>query len=69
MIKVSLDDLKKAVKWIEANTVAVDIHVEEVASSLKLRTVDKQGQIVSIEVYDAERSKLFPKITKTERLT
>lgn len=68
MTKISLQELKKAVQWIEANTNSVMVNVEIYGDAVLLRVVDKNEEYVEISLFDTERSNMFPKITKTERL-
>lgn len=68
MTKISLQELKKAVQWIEASTNSVMVNVDIYGDAVLLRVVDKNEEYVEISLFDTERSNMFPKITKTERL-
>jgi hypothetical protein len=66
-MKLKLDELKKAIAWIEANTNSDFIKLEVGGSKANLRCFDKKDREVSIEIFDGE-SPMLPKITKTEIL-
>lgn len=66
-MKISLDELKKAVSWIESNSrdVNVTLFVDD-GNKLVLKCMDKYESEVEISLY--ENSQMMPKIKKTEVL-
>lgn len=69
MIKISQKDLENALKWLQKNNPGDTVFIEEDAASVVLKATDPYGKLVKIELFDSERSKSFPQITRTERLT
>lgn len=65
-MKIALKDLKKAVAWIEGNTNAEWVHIEDHTSKLNINSVDRAGAVIEIEIY--ADSNLMPKIRKTDIL-
>lgn len=65
-MKISLQDLKKAVAWIEANTNADYVSLHFGDNKLVVETTDKYSAGVEINLYP--EGTLMPTIKKTERL-
>lgn len=65
MRKINLDELKKAVNWIEANSKDLTINVETDGTSVTLKCFDRDDQSVTITL---SSNSVLPKITKTEIL-
>lgn len=68
-MKVSIDELKKAVKWVEANSnaTAIKVHIiNDSTSKLYIDCDDKYGSSIEIVLY--EDGTMLPKIKRTEVL-
>lgn len=66
-IRLNLAELKKAITWVEVNTMEVNLSLEIFDNKLFIQTVDKQSAEVEIQIHSTE-SHMMPKIKKTERL-
>lgn len=66
-MKIGLEELKRAVGWIEANSrdINVQVFVHE-GNKLILKCMDRLDSEVEITLY--ENSQMMPKIKKTEVL-
>jgi hypothetical protein len=66
-VKINIDELKKAVNWLEANSrdVMVQIYTFE-SNKLTLKCLDRYENEVEIVIY--EDGQMMPKIRKTEIL-
>jgi hypothetical protein len=67
MIKVKLEDLVKAVKFLEQESLSGLINVKENGAELKLSSTDKSNREIVIELSDTSYP-FYPRVTKTERL-
>lgn len=65
-MKVDVKDLKKAITWVETNTVADKITLYIGDNKLSIGTMDKYQSQVEIILY--EDSSMLPKIKRTEVL-
>lgn len=65
-MKIKLDELKKAVAWVEANTNALDVKISIDPSGLSVTVFDRQDREVVIYLYDEGR--MMAKIKRTETL-
>ena len=66
-LKVKLDELKKALQWMEANTNAVDLRISDDGHKLLIEAFDRADSHVTITLYSTQAATL-PKITKTDTL-
>jgi hypothetical protein len=66
VIKIQLEDLKKAVKWLEANTNQLTVNVVSDGSTLVISSFDRQDKDVQITLY--QEGTYSPKVRKTEAL-
>jgi hypothetical protein len=66
-MKISLEELKRAVSWIEANSrdVQVEIYTGE-RNNLRLKCMDRYDREVEITLFEDQT--MLPKIRKTEVL-
>lgn len=66
-MKISIDELKKAIDWLRANTnqTEVTIYTGE-GNKLRLTAFDRQDAEVEITLYNG--GEILPKIKKTEVL-
>lgn len=67
IIKVRLDELKKAVQWMEANTPGTDVRLVIDDRKLALESFDRDSNSVTISLFDVASS-LMPKVTRTDNL-
>lgn len=51
--KILISELKLAIKWLEANTNQIAVHVAEDGYSLVLEAVDKHDSLVKIKLFSA----------------
>jgi len=66
-MKISLEELKRAVAWIEANSRDIQVRLETYeGNKLHLKCMDKYESEVEITLF--ENSSMLPKIKKTEVL-
>jgi hypothetical protein len=65
-MKISVDDLKKAIDWITANSLDTHVQVIIQEGKLFLKCMDKYQ--VSVEIKIFEGSGLMPKIKKETNL-
>ena len=66
-MKVSIDELKKAVVWLQGNSRDLDVQVyTHNGTQLIIKAMDKYENEVEITIY--ENGTLLPKIRKTEIL-
>lgn len=65
-MKVTVDDLKKALDWIRTNSNDVYIQVDIVDGLMYFKCEDKYKVSVEIKVY--KESSMMPKITKEDIL-
>lgn len=67
MIKVKLEDLVQAIKFLEKESLSGLINVRENGAELRFATTDKANREIIIEVSDTGYP-FYPRVTKTERL-
>jgi molecular chaperone GrpE (heat shock protein) len=67
-MRITIDDLEKALNWIKKNSNETQVNVESLphVGHVVLKTFDKYNSEVTIQL--PEGGKVFPKITKTENL-
>ena len=66
MVRISIDDLEKALKYIKTNSHDVHVSVYLVDEHMEIKTFDRASQEVTIYLY--REGSLFPQVRKTERL-
>jgi len=67
MLKIDLEQLKKAIQWIEANTNEVTVQIyTDFSNKLILKCIDRLGSEVEINLYND--STMLPKIKRTDIL-
>lgn len=66
-MKVSLEDLDKAIAKMKAETRDLHVHIKEDCEKLVISAIDKEGKEVEITVF-SERANTLPKIKHTETL-
>jgi hypothetical protein len=68
-MKIKLDDLQKALKWIEKNSGEAYLRIltNEQTGHIVIKTFDLHSVEVTISL-PANDTKTYPKITKTENL-
>lgn len=68
-MKLKFDELKTAVKWIEANSPNEWIHVKEDGYKLVIICQENHTEnTVTIEISDTDKINMLPSITKKEVL-
>lgn len=65
-MKIGLEDLKKAIAWVEANTNDLFVNIQLIDTKMSLKCTDKYD--ASVEIVLTEESRLMPKIRKEDRL-
>jgi hypothetical protein len=66
-MKISIDDLKKAIDWLRANTNQMDVSIYAGdGNKLSLTAIDRNDTEVEIVLY--ADNQMMPKIKKTEIL-
>ena len=65
-MKISLEELKRAVGFIEAHTNEISVNIEIQHNEVLLKSFDKSGKSVIIKLFSD--SSMHPTITRTEIL-
>ena len=67
-MKINISDLKKAIKWIEANSsnAHVTVYTGE-ANKLSIRCMDRLDSEIELTLFESDTA-MMPKIKKTEIL-
>lgn len=65
-MKVKLEELEKAIKWMATNTHEINVTVVEMNGNLEIRTFDKSNREIVISL--SREGSLFPTIRRTETL-
>lgn len=65
-MKIELDNLKKAVEFLEKNSKELYIHIDIYDDVLTINTFDRGDKEVTIEIFTA--GTVLPKVRKTETL-
>lgn len=66
-VKISVDELKKALTWIESNSKEAKVTLFLEFDAVVLKTFDRLESEVTIKLFGND-SQMMPKITKTEIL-
>lgn len=66
-MKVKLDELKKAISWIEVNSKDLSVGITGADGRLYINCTDKYDSSVEIVIFD-EKTAVMPKIKKTDIL-
>lgn len=65
MVRIKFDELLKAVKLLEKDSMCGTITIKEDGASLKFLTMDRTNREMSVEISDTNYP-MMPRVTKTE---
>lgn len=67
-VKIAINDLEMALKYLKANSIAYSVHIKADDTALIISTVDSSGQALELRLYDMDKSQSKAKVVLTERL-
>lgn len=62
-MKISIDDVKKALEWLRANSLETHVDIQMHPGLIRINSMDRYQTSVEIKIFDADSSTL-PKIRR-----